>query len=401
MDRIYQHLVSAHFADYKQMAILNGPRQVGKTTISEAIQLPQASNIYLNWDAKEDRKHILAGQQTLANTIGLEKLANLPVIVFDELHQYSKWKSFIKGFYDLYSDRSRIIVTGSQTLNVESKSGDSLMGRYFPFRIYPFSVAECVRTSIAKQAISPPKKIDHEEMDALWRFGGFPDPFLKQDQRFLNRWKTLTSQQLFRGDIRDLTRIQEIGQLELLAEILGHQAAQQVNYSKLAAKVNVDTKTIQKWINTLEQFYFCFRIRPWTKNIVRSLLKEPKLYLMDWSSIDDVGARAENFVACHLLKATHFWTDCGIGEYRLHYIRTKDKQEVDFLVTENDKPWFLVEVKYSNNQSVSENLHYFQQKTKAKHAFQVVFNMDYVDQDCFTRNTPVIVPASTFLSQLI
>ena len=87
--------------------------------------------------------------------------------------------------------------------------------------------------------------------------------------------------------------------------------------------------------------------------------------------------------------------------YELYFLRDKDKNEVDFLVTKENKPWFLVEEKHSNNSRISPQLENFQQQTGAKHAFQVVMNMDYVDVDCFSHNKPIIVPAKTLLSQLI
>ena len=102
-----------------------------------------------------------------------------------------------------------------------------------------------------------------------------------------------------------------------------------------------------------------------------------------------------------MLKAIQYWTDCGFGEYGLHYLRTLDKREVDFLVTKNNEPWFLVEVKNANNQRISPHLEHFQSQIKVPHAFQVALNMAYVDKDCFEINTPFIVPAMTFLSQLV
>ena len=65
--------------------------------------------------------------------------------------------------------------------------------------------------------------------------------------------------------------------------------------------------------------------------------------LWDWSTIEDKDKKTENFIAYHLLKAVNFQNDIGLGKYNLHYL--KDKKEVDFLVIENNKPWFLVEVK--------------------------------------------------------
>ena len=275
------------------------------------------------------------------------------------------------------------------------------MGRYFLYRIHPFSVAECISTKLSFEELNKQRECNPQLFESLWEYGGFPDPFLKQNKRFYQRWRHLRLQQLFREDIRDLTHIQEIGQLEIFSKLLKHQTSQLVNFTNLSNKSQVSVNTIKRWISVLENFYYCFLIRPWTKNLSRSLIKTPKLYLWDWSDIHDEGSKAENFIASHLLKAIHFWMDSGLGEYGLYYLRDKEKREVDFLVTKNSEPWFLVEVKYSGNNSISESLYRFQEQTKAPHAFQIVINMPYKNIDCFEYNEPIIVPARTFLSQLV
>jgi uncharacterized protein len=120
----------------------------------------------------------------------------------------------------------------------------------------------------------------------------------------------------------------------------------------------------------------------------------------DWAEIADEGARAETFMACHLLKSVEGWTDLGLGHFELRYLRDKEKREVDFVVVRDKKPWFLVEVKKSDAQ-LDKNLGHYQRQLKALHAFQVVLKMDYIQADCFTRKEPTVVPARTFLSQLI
>ncbi|NNM59879.1 MAG: ATP-binding protein [Legionellales bacterium] len=384
------------------MLLLAGPRQSGKTTIAQIWLSELANNShYFNWDNQDDRTLLLQGPAAIANTLHFDQLrTEIPRIVFDEIHKYSHWKTFIKGFYDTYKSHCQILITGSAQLNIYQRGGDSLMGRYFMYRIHPFSVAECIRTIPSEDLISSPVKLDQNQFDALWQFGGFPEPMIKQNQRFYNRWQQLRKQQLFREDIRDLTRIQEIKQLELLGTILENQAGQLITYNNLAMKTRVSSDTIRRWINILEEVYFCFRIQPWTQNISRSLLKEPKIYMWDWSVVADPGQRAENFIASHLLKAVHLWTDMGFGEFGLYFIRDKEQREVDFLVTKNNTPWFLVEVK-KNDRHLSPALIRFHEKLQTNHAFQVVLDMEYVDADCFEHTEPLVVPAITFLSQLL
>lgn len=402
MDRVYDTIIKTHLQSDDEMIFLSGPRQVGKTTSSKLAANYTDRYIYLNWDNPEDRDLILQGPSKIIEQAKLDQLSEQkPIVAFDELHKYTDWKNLLKGFYDTYGSDINVIVTGSARLDVYKRGGDSLMGRYFPYRMHPLSVAECLRTDLLDTEIASPQLISDEEFLALYEFGGFPKPFLKRNPQFSSRWQSLRKQQLLREDIRDVNLIHDINRLEVLADLLKLNAASSITYSTLAKHLRISVDTVARWLEVLESFYYCYRLRPWSKNISRSLLKEPKIFLWDWSIIKDPGAKAENFIATQLLKAVNYWTDRGFGDYGLHYLRTTDKREVDFLVSKNDEPWFLVEVKNSNNNSISPQLAYFQQQTKAAHAFQVSLNMPYVDKNCFELTEPMIVPARTFLSQLV
>lgn len=389
-----------HFRTNRQMVFLSGPRQVGKTTIARL--LTDAAG-YLNWDNQAHREVIVKGPSSIAEQTGLDRLRPEPrLCVLDELHKYQHWRDVLKGFFDQYETRARVLVTGSASLATFRRGGDSLMGRYFPYTLHPVSVAECVATPTGQSLINPaPVSIDHDQWESLWQFGGFPEPFLKGQRRFYNRWRSLRNEQLFREDLRDLTRIQELGQVELLANVLRSQVGQLTSYTYLSRSVRVSIDTVRRWIGTLESLYYCFTVRPWHRNVTRALRKEPKYYLWDWSQVDDPGARAENLVASALHKAVNWWTESGRGDFSLHFVRDKQKREVDFLVSRDAKPWFLVEVKSSGKAPLSTALNYFQQQLRASHAFQLAIDADYVARDCFEVQTPIIVPARTFLAQLI
>jgi predicted AAA+ superfamily ATPase len=402
MQRVYEILIEEHLAHNRQMVFLSGPRQVGKTTTSLEASSESPLHYYFNWDNEDHRALIIEGPQAIARQTKLDELRKtLPILVFDEIHKYRNWKRFLKGFFDTYEKKCRILVTGSARLDIYKRGGDSLMGRYFLYRLHPLSIREITDPHLPDQEIQQPREIDSADYEALLTYGGFPEAYLKRNKAFFNHWKRLRVEQLFREDIRDLSRIQEIGQIQLLAEFLQEEASHALNYSNLAAKIKVSAPTLQRWIELLKNLYFCFTIQPWSKNLSRSLIKEPKIYLWNWALIEDPGARLENFVASHLYKAIQFWTDRGYGDYGLYYLRDKDKREVDFLVTKNRKPWFLVEAKSSGDRGISRWLYYYQEKLKVPHAFQVGFDLPYVDQDCFEAKGPLIVPAKTLLSQLI
>ena len=402
MERIYEHVLFDHVSAYRQMAFVAGPRQVGKTTTVTDVAKKSDRHVYLNWDVQEHRRVVLQGTDAVASMCGFDTLgAGADIVIFDELHKYSRWKLFLKGFFDLYGDRCCIFVTGSGRLNVYKRGGDSLMGRYFIYRMHPLSVGELLHQKPLETEIHAPSPLQTTIFDTLLEFGGFPEPFLKNDRRFYNRWRRLRTEQLFHEDLRDLSRIQDIAQVEMLAEILIQQAGGLVNYSSIARKINTSPDTVRRWINTLESLFFCYTIRPWYVNISKSLRKQPKIYLWDWSLVRDQGNRHENFVASHLLKAVHFWTDTGLGEYELFFIRDKSGREIDFLIVRDNIPWILVEVKSAENAPLSQQLSLFQEKTQAEHAFQVAMDFEYVEADCFSVKKPVKVPAKTFLSQLV
>lgn len=395
--RLYKTMADSHLKSYRQMVFLSGPRQVGKTTIGESL-----GKLYLSWDDSAARRIIQEGQRAVFDKYGLGKATEQDTtVVFDEIHKYSRWKQFIKGFYDLYGKQLRIVATGSARMDIYKKGGDSMMGRYFPYRMHPFSVAELLDVSLpGEELVRAPRCLEDADWNALLRFGGFPDPFSKRDVRFSHRWNSLRFDQLMTVDMRDLTKIDQLDVLASLARILSLRSGEQLVYKSLGRDVGVDEKTAKAWVKALKHLYFGFEVRPWFRNVENSIRKMPKWYLRDWANISDEGKRAETFIACHLLKAVEGWTDLGYGDFELGYLRDKAKREVDFIVVRDGEPWFLVEAK-NGDTSLSGNLEHFQRQTGAKHAFQIVVDEDYVDRDCFSYTQPVVVPARTFLSQLL
>ncbi len=378
------------------MVFLTGPRQIGKTTASKL-----EATYYLDWDHLKHRSLISAGPDRVAEHCHLSELREKPaVIVFDEIHKFSMWKTFLKGFFDTYGDRCRMIVTGSSKLDVFQKGGDSLMGRYFPYRMHPLSVGELLHPDIPQNLIHTPSPTDDKLWNALWTHGGFPEPLTKSDERFSRRWRSTRNRQLFKEEIRDLTRIRELSQLELLGALLEQRSGDQLVTTSLAQEIRVAPNTVKAWIDTFTALHYAFLVKPWFRNVNKALRKEPKWFLRDWAAVEDPGKRAETMMACHLLKAVEGWTDLGMGTFELRYIRDQQKREVDFLITQNGEPWFLVEVKLTSKK-LSEHLRYFQKATGAKHAFQAVFESDHVNADCFNHTSPMVVPARTFLSQLL
>ena len=263
--------------------------------------------------------------------------------------------------------------------------------------MHPFSVAEAAAGNAPglppEGVVRQPRPVAAADFDALWRHGGYPEPFLRRDARFTRRWQSTRAAQRVREDVRELTGIQQRDQLEVLVRLLAERSGEQLVFGNLARQVRVAADTVRRWVATLSDLHLGFLVRPWFKNVSRSLRKEPKWFLRDWAAVRDAGQRAETFVACHLLKAVEGWNDMGLGAFELGYLRDKEQREVDFVVVRDGEPWFLVEAKHEGA-ALGANLRYFQQQLGAPFAFQATVGLDYVDADCFAApGHPLVVPA--------
>ncbi|MGH8137988.1 MAG: ATP-binding protein [Steroidobacteraceae bacterium] len=393
--RFHEHVLRNRIGRPRQVALLSGPRRVGKTTPCRAL-----ASSYLNWDDNDDRRLILRGPAAVAAHLGPARLREPnAIVVFDNLRSYRKWKHFLRGFCATSGPRLRLIVTGGAALDIASERRNGLAGRCFNLRMHPWSVGECVRVVPAGSPVQPPASICDTDWNALMEHGGFPEPFLKRDPRFTRRWHASRRQQLFASDLRELATLRDPAAVQMLALLLAERSSARLVYSDFSRELGVAVDTIRRWVELLVRLQYGFCVRPWFTNVVQALRKEPKWFLRDWSGIGEPAARTRTFIACHLLKAVEGWTDLGLGQFELRYVRDKRKREVDFLVVRDRKPWFLVEV--GNGDRLDDALGYFQARTRARHAFQVVLDGSFVDADCFARTDPTVVPARTLLSQLL
>ncbi|MBF5059512.1 hypothetical protein NEPTK9_001026 [Candidatus Neptunochlamydia vexilliferae] len=244
--------------------------------------------IYLSWDNLAHRKLILEGPDRIAEEAGLEEFLDTPpLIVLDEIQKYPEWKNYLKGLYDTYKGDSKVIVTGSSKLDVFVKGGDSLMGRYFILRIHPLTIGEIVQKKGPpedREFRGKPAPISSKRLRTLLEFGGFPDPFLKGDRSFYNRWRCTRNKQIFQEDLRDLTKVKDLAGIETLAYLMREQVGQLASYSSFSKKIRmVSDKTIREWIEVLKSLHFFFEVRPYSRNLSKSLVKQPKYYLWDCS----------------------------------------------------------------------------------------------------------------------
>lgn len=389
------------------MGFVCGPRQVGKTTLVKHLLSKNGEAAgYFNWDIESHRRALIKNPEDFWH--GLSLSTPHPRIALDEIHKYPRWKRFLKGLYDAHREKLEILVTGSGRLDVYQRGGDSLFGRYALHHLHPFTLGEFLTSaappitsveSLWNQALHRSYTPQQEEgVLALERFSGFPEPLFAGSEQRLFKWRKAHRDLIIREDLRDLTRIRDIGLIEHLVMLLPERVGSPLSLNALREDLNVAFGTVRTWIEALSRLYYLFQIRPYSGKLARTLHKETKVYLFDFTEIEDRGARFENMVALHLSKLCDWWTDSGFGDYELWYVRDKEKREVDFLITERRRPMLLVEAKLSGD-DISPSLSYFYERLRPRFAMQLVRNP--------AKKEPVLIsdhiaslPAATVLSLL-
>ncbi len=353
----------------KKMVFIGGARQVGKTTMSQALLSDKHG--YLNWDIAKDREQLLKHQ-----------LPNAPLWVFDEIHKYLQWRDYIKGVFDEYRDQKQILVTGSARLDYYRRGGDSLQGRYYYLRLHQLSAAELDMTTT-------------DQLHELFTLGGFPEPFFSSSKVDAKRWSRAYRQRLLQEDVGSLEQVKDIYQLELLMLRLPELVGSPLSINNLREDLQVSHKAVSHWLDIFERLYAIHRVAPFGSPILRAVKKEQKHYHFDWTLLEDQGARFENMIAMHLLKWVHYEQDTQARDIELNYFRDVDGREVDFIITENGQPIHAIECKLSDADT-SKSLLYFKQRFPDCEAWQLSMG----DKD-FLHHGIAVCPAVKFLQRLV
>ncbi len=332
----------------KKMVFLGGPRQVGKTTLAQGLIANYVDKhpAYLNWDLDIHRDKIKKHDWPQTERL----------IVLDEIHKFKSWRNLVKGFYDTLKNTHSFLITGSARLDHFRKGGDSLLGRYHYYRLHPYSLPEL--------------KYEKNCTEKLLKFGGFPEPYTEGDERTLRRWHIQRLNRLIRTDLKDWEDVKDLDKIYSLAEELPNRVGSPLSINSLSHDIEVDFKTVKRWLGVLSSLYYSFQIAPFGSVKIRAVKKEQKLYMWDWSQIETPGIRFENMVASHLLKYCHFLEDVEGYKTELRFLRDTDKREIDFVVLKSKKPIFAVECKFGER-TISPHIKYFKERTNIPKFYQV------------------------------
>jgi len=354
--------ISQHFKKYKQVLILLGSRQVGKTTLVKKIF---SKGDYFLVDNEPIKKILEAYDIEAYKTLINE---NTEEIIIDEIHLLTNPGRAVKIIYDRL-ENIRIIITGSSSFHIKNRTGESLAGRKIDYNIFPLTFSEYLTQkgiekdlnfNILEKIINDKK---YNPKDQLYKFdiknilngvltyGQYPHLIKNpNDEKYLLNF----IDSLIFKDILELNLIEDKKLAKDLLKLLAFQIGNLINYSELASSLKADQRTIKRYIEIFEQSFILFRLYPYSKNRRDEISKSAKIFFYDtgirnaligdFSDLEsriDKGALFENFIISELIKQNSYLEK----NFRFYYWRTKQGSEID-VVLEKGSELIGVEVKY-------------------------------------------------------
>jgi len=385
-DKIAQHLINQ-----KEITVILGPRQVGKTVLLKQLQkwLIQKQKInpdnvfYFNLDIINDWETV-KDQTQFINFLENRSQKQKIFVFVDEAQKVENPGAFYKGVFD--SDLNvKLILTGSASLYFFSKIKESLAGRKRIFFLSPFSFQECVSIKskplleilLTEQKLS---NFDKAELNKIINeylvWGGYPRVVLTKDPEQKNAVLADIYSSYIERDIMGFLKIDDKAKFTKAVKLLASQIGQLVNIGEISTITEVDRRTISKYLNVLEETFVLYQLAPYFNNPRQEIIKNPKVYFLDnglrnyllenfqeFNQRTDKGALLENFIFQELLSLTKdkFWN--------LRFWRTKQGAEVDFIIEQGLRQT-AIEVKTTTKKAkVPLGLQSFIKKYKPQKAF--------------------------------
>jgi len=397
-----------NFIDDKEVIVLHGSRQVGKTSVLlyliDNYLREKAGNNLFYFDLEDFALLDLCnmGPDKVIDYLKAKgaNFAHKIYLLIDEIQYLDNPSSFLKLFHDRYCDAVKLIVSGSSSFLIKKKFKDSLVGRIIDFELFPLDFEEFLEFKGYKYdlKVKIPSSLENEIRDLYKEFilyGGYPAIVLEDNvEKKEIKLKQIINTYVKR-DIRDLAEIRELDKFNNLIKVLSTQAGNLLNITELSNTLRLSKKTIEDYIFLLENTYIIRRLRPFYRNIRSELTKMPKIYFEDTGlmnllanktfSMNITGSMVENSIYSQLRK--------NLPVENLYFWRTNRKQEVDFVVDfiSQDKQSGLVpiEVKSFFLNKYTTHIRYFKNNYGLKKAYFCCLSKG---EDCRYKDIEVIYP---------
>ncbi len=353
--------IKQHFKKYKKVLILLGARQVGKTTLLKRL-FPDAQYLLVDNESIRNilERYDISAYRQLINP-------DSKTVILDEIHLLANPGRAIKIIFDQLSSIN-LIITGSSSLSIKNKTTESLAGRKIDYHLFPLTFSEylyqtgietSLTTNVADNILSPKKGARLYPFDLkaiitnVLRYGLYPELVNSpSDEKYL---ENLSDSVVFK-DLLELKLIENRASALALLKLLAYQIGNLINYSEIGGRLNLDARTVKRYMDIFEQSFIVFRLYPFSTRPRDEIGKTPKIYFYDlglrnaligdFSEISlrsDRGALFENFIIGEFLKL-NFYLDLG---YKLNYWRLKQGSEIDLVLAKGEE-LTGVEIKYSD-----------------------------------------------------
>ena len=324
--------------------VLVGPRQVGKTSLTEAIrnQIGRPS-LYLDLERRVD----------LAKLEDLEGLAerNLgQLIILDEIQRYPALFPELRSIIDRNRDPGRFLLLGSASPQLIKDSSESLAGRVAYLELGGLQLREVAELY---------------DYRSHWFRGGFPDGLLAMDAESSSLWREAFITSYLERELPRLGLAVSPGVINRLWTLLAHSTAEVSNVSKLAAALEVSSATLKRYLDFLEQAYLIRRLQPYFPNVKKRLVKSPKLYLRDTGILHELlGIKTYEQLLSHPILGSS-WETYIVEQiqvlsprgHQFYYYRTQNGAEMDLVITRGGQVQSVVEIKHNKSPRLTKGFY--------------------------------------------
>ncbi len=247
---------------------LIGTRQVGKTTlaleIAKSIEKPTQ---YIDLELDSDLAKLNDAEAFIDG-------CRNKLLIIDEVQRkpdlFPTLRSFIDSRIRDGEHTAQFLILGSASPALLKQSSESLAGRIQYLELNPFSVSELANL-----------KDEFQDLKKLWLNGGYPKSALTIDDEASFAWRGAYISTFVERDVQLTNSRIPPDTLRTLWSLLAWQNAQQTNFSRIAANLGISYKTVQRYVGALESAFILRRLRPWSTNPGKRLVKAPKIYLRD------------------------------------------------------------------------------------------------------------------------
>lgn len=345
----------------KEISFIVGPRQAGKTTLmlllKEHLEKSNEKVVFFNLDIEAD-KQFFGSQADFIGKIKLEIGGQRGFVFIDEVQRKQDAGVFLKGLYDMNLPY-KFIVSGSGSMELKEKIHESLLGRKRVFELSTVTFHEFVdfKTGYRYQGrlldfFSVDKEKTRALLEEYMNFGGYPSVVL--EEQLTEKQKAIDEiyQSYIEKDISYLLKIRKTEDFSNLVKLMSAQAGSLVNFSELSSTLGISQKTVKDYLWYIEKTFILKKVTPYFTNARKEITKSPVFYFYDiglknyasgaFGSILGLKEAAFSFqnLIFNILKE-HF----SASPAKIHFWRTKDKAEVDFVI-DTGRDVVPLEVKY-------------------------------------------------------